>query len=768
MEDGVVDKAVYSKYCNDIMHFANWMREHEESWFTDYGKAFYDELNLLQEDEKKKDRRKRIKDGWMARLRDARHNPIVHVDQITPSRVMEGWISKQANQATLKPLSSAGYGGKRTAVFHLFRVHNGKGPTQDFQDEMAALWKGFSRTTNKRKIRAVRRPAGEQPGDGEPDGDGDQDSGSDISDEDDDDDRDEFKEGKDPMSPELYRSVCKWLLDWGNLEGIFGALFIVLTWNLVCRGNNTAQIRLSHLKWNVFDALTVNFKHTKTDQHGDAKRKRRHIFSNILEHYIDLPFLMGLYFSTCFSFGQTRGRRLFPGGSKSQAKRISTILSKVLREHEQEVLNMGYDSIRDIGIHSIRKGAASYLASLPGGPSPAAICLRGGWTMGQVKDIYFHQMQAGDEFCGRCISLLNMMSGDFATSPAFFKEDTDPDLLTSTIGDVFPHFESTAGMGRILQMCLASLVYHQEKVLAFPPNHIARTISLFLDPSILQPVTDKVIVVRAWESTRHLTGVPSHIKELVDLKALRVEQSKLSETIFERVMGGLTAYFDTRRIGGGEMTEARIREMIALACKQNVDELVRRVEEKVDSLKTVFEQSTTGNAGRPTRQDAADARGTPLRVNHLGQISRLPNDFQFPSGGMYDCWTQWNVGDAEREIPPLRKLGPREFRFIDNMPKTDAEKRSQRGKHINKRRPSRKIFSDMKFICSYIESKASEAGVDTSDTSLANVRTMYEAAKTELIIPGARNQRADQLKWRTMVFRLRKKLAQGGGQGDIG
>jgi hypothetical protein len=59
---------------------------------------------------------------------------------------------------------------------------------------------------------------------------------------------------------------------------------------------------------------------------------------------------------------------------------------------------MGYDSISDIGIHSIRKGAASYLASLPGGPSYAAIFLQGGWTMGQVKDIYFHQMQAGNKF----------------------------------------------------------------------------------------------------------------------------------------------------------------------------------------------------------------------------------------------------------------------------------------------------------------------------------------------------------------------------------
>ena len=762
MEDGVVDKGVYSKYCNDIIHFSRWMHENELAWFTDHGKAMYDELNLQQEDETKLLRRRRIKEGWMGLLRNAKQHPIVHTEAISPSRVMEGWISKQANQLTLKPLSSAGYGGKRTAIFHLFRVHNGKGPSQDFQDEMTALWKGFSRTNNKRKIRA-RRPADEPGDEGVLNDDVNEDGEeSEVSDEEDDDDRDEFKEGKEPMSPELYRSICKWLLGWGNLEGIFGALFIVLTWNLVCRGNNTAKIRLSHVKWSVFDALTVNFKHTKTDQQGDAKRKKRHLFSNVLEYYIDLPFIMGLYLSSCFSFGQTRGRRLFPGGSSSQAKRISKILSQVLKEHEQEVLNMGYDSISDIGVHSIRKGAASYLASLPGGPSPAAICLRGGWTMGQVKDIYFHQMQAGDEFTGRCISLLNMMSGDFAMSPAFFKEDTDEDLISSTITDVFPHFQSTAGMGRILRMCLASLVFHREKVLAFDANHIARTISLFRDPSKLQPVINKVITVRAWESHRHLSGVPSHIKELVDLQALRVEQSQLSQVIFEKVMLGLTEYFDTRRIGGGEMTEARIREMIAEASKINVDDLVKRMEEKVDSLKTAFQQFTTDSDATRQEDTAGAARTYLLRTNILGQISRLPSDFQFPKGGCYDCWTQWNVGDGERSIPPLRKLGPREFLFIDNLPKTDAEKRSQTGKFRNQRRPSRKIFSDIKFLCKYIESKASEAGVDTTDVSLANVRIMFESAVKHLIIPGEGNRRVDQLKWRTIVKRIRKKLKEGG------
>jgi hypothetical protein len=103
-----------------------------------------------------------------------------------------------------------------------------------------------------------------------------------FTDNEDDDNQDKFKEGKDPMSPELFCSICKWLLGLGNLEGIFRALFIVLTWNLVCCGNNTAKIRLSHLQWSVFDALTVNFKHTKTDQQGNSKQKKWHLFSNVL------------------------------------------------------------------------------------------------------------------------------------------------------------------------------------------------------------------------------------------------------------------------------------------------------------------------------------------------------------------------------------------------------------------------------------------------------------------------------------------------------
>jgi hypothetical protein len=165
------------------------------------------------------------------------------------------------------------------------------------------------------------------------------------------------------MSPELYRKICKWFLAWGTLEGIFAALFIVMTWNLVCCGNNTSKVQFSHVLWKTFDSMGVYFRHTKTQQLGEAKRQKRNLYSNPFENSIYFTFLLGLYLATSFSSSQSRGRKLFLGSSKSQSVRVSALLGKVLKEHEDEVNNMGYDSVNDIGLHSARKGASSYLAS---------------------------------------------------------------------------------------------------------------------------------------------------------------------------------------------------------------------------------------------------------------------------------------------------------------------------------------------------------------------------------------------------------------------
>jgi hypothetical protein len=232
------------------------------------------------------------------------------------------------------------------------------------------------------------------------------------------------------------------------------------------------------------------------------------------------------------------------------------------------------------------------------------------------------------------------------------------------------------------------------------------------------------------------------------------------------------------RIFGGareKLTEARVKELIDSGLKKdlNLADLEKRMDAKLQSLaQTIAEYGSSStilgqqSATHPNPTTVAVLHGT---RNH-GVLSRLPSDYHFPNSSTYDCFVQWNVGNSERQIPPLRTLFPKEFQFIDNMPKTESEKKDQRGgASKGNRRPARKTYADMKFLCNYIEAKASEAGVDTSDRSLENVRKMFDSAANELSHTGGTQRlgqsKSDQVKWNTMVQRLRKKLQKQGGTG---
>jgi hypothetical protein len=178
------------------------------------------------------------------------------------------------------------------------------------------------------------------------------------------------------------------------------------------------------------------------------------------------------------------------------------------------------------------------------------------------------------------------------------------------------------------------------------------------------------------ESNVHLTGIPPHVKGLVDFHALKFEQAQLAGTIYDKVKSGMTEYFEARKIGGGDMTEARIKDMTTSACQQNVEHLVEHFEEKLKSLADTFEQSV---ACRPIRERINNPPSQPtfmLQTNPHGEISRLPNNFpSFPKGAR--TIVGFNVGHIDQKIPPLGSLTPREFQFIDD--RTDSEKPCQRG-----------------------------------------------------------------------------------------
>jgi hypothetical protein len=63
--------------------------------------------------------------------------------------------------------------------------------------------------------------------------------------------------------------------------------------------------------------------------------------------------------------------------------------------------------------------------------------------------------------------------------------------------------------------------------------------------------------------------------------------------------------------------------------------------------------------------------------------------------------------------------------------------------------------SDIKFLCDYIEKKGKEAGLNIDDRSLLNVRRTFQAAEKEI---HGHEKKKSQLKWRTLVRKIRLKL----------
>ncbi len=105
-----------------------------------------------------------------------------------------------------------------------------------------------------------------------------------------------------------------------------------------------------------------------------------------------------------FFLGDVKTRDLF-------AKELREILTTA---EGRDILSYLGVEIEEIGSHSCRKGAASFCTSgAVGGPGCVPTFLRAGWSLGSVKDRYFHLEGAGDQFVGRTVCGLDADSRIF-------------------------------------------------------------------------------------------------------------------------------------------------------------------------------------------------------------------------------------------------------------------------------------------------------------------------------------------------------------------
>lgn len=338
-------------------------------------------------------------------------------------------------------------------------------------------------------------------------------------------------EGKSPLTVGAYTYLCMATLQANTDFGlhIFMHTFLILSWTLLNRSVSTATINYAHFHASG-DCIFINQPRSKSDQSGE-RAYARSVFANPYKPEV-CPFLaIALQVFSASGFGQhseNASPLLF--GKHGSEQRFSEALAKMMK-NEQLANQLGTARAQDIGTHSIRKGAATYLTSQMEGPSGIAIYQRAGWSLG-VQDRYL--MSSGqDHFTGRFCSLLNPLEESFACLPPHFKDSQVPFPAGHSWATVLPCYASLPhNFMSVLPLLLASVVYHNDWLRAtLPSNHPFFKCPLFSSGLLSQLVELGVVETGLFENKKtgvRASGVPPTL-------SARAETSKVMADLTARV-----------------------------------------------------------------------------------------------------------------------------------------------------------------------------------------------------------------------------------------
>ena len=139
------------------------------------------------------------------------------------------------------------------------------------------------------------------------------------------------------------------------------------------------------------------------------------------------------------------------------------------------------------------------------------MCLRAGWAIGKTLESYLRTAKAGDQFCGRVVCGLPVLSHEFAMLPPHFKAlgPDDRRMMMAALEAAYP-FHACWGstFQPVATFMLASLVKHQSWIKKkLPAEHPVMSKTLFK----LGELEDLEECLTTGEETgMRPTGVPPH------------------------------------------------------------------------------------------------------------------------------------------------------------------------------------------------------------------------------------------------------------------
>lgn len=280
----------------------------------------------------------------------------------------------------------------------------------------------------------------------------------------------EIKEGKSPLSFSGYVAVSKHLASMKpkgvvrknqtpHVEGIFAWPFFVLSWNLLARSENVGALHVQHMSWSN-DCLTVRFARSKGDPTGKTEGDLKHVYANPFNP-VCCPILSLAVYTFCHHRGSNDSDNKFFGGTRPET-RFLKILETVVVELATTHRDLGA-AAKDIGCHSTRKGAISFLCGLCHCITAIMVYLRAGWSVGKVQDRYIFAGMGGDQLVGRAVSGLSVNKKEFAVLPPHFDDDDLAildDIGWEEILEDYTWYPDC--FKRIIPYLLASLLYHEQ------------------------------------------------------------------------------------------------------------------------------------------------------------------------------------------------------------------------------------------------------------------------------------------------------------------
>ena len=623
-------------------------------------------------------------------------------------------------------LSSSSYSNKRSALFHMFRMYAVKQSAQ-FDLELTTMFKGLKRQLAKEK----------QHGKGK------------------------IQTGKSPIPYALFRRINYYYLLENSTEAIFARAFLCVTWNLVCRASNTVTIHLHHLSWSD-DCLCIYFAQMKNDQTGDRKRDPRHVYANPHDVLVCPITALAMYISI-FNVTGSKDSALFPGSN--QYKRFAKSLEKILFKHKIEIKAEFGIEVSDLGVHSLRKGAAGYISSgSTCAPPQVATNLRAGWTMGVIQDTYLKYEAAGDQYVGRVVCGLPLCSAKFAVLP--------PQLLDCSIEEcekmvkcIFPGIMSHLHCA--CKFFAASLLFHYKRLKnIISPQHPLLIASFFTSTS-LHGLFSKISVSYAWEEEsmeidifrgaeeqdqsllsssvgsesgadqnsplgsdgnqvvpigddrriRKATGIPAHVILMADMQ--RVVRSQ--QEVLLKLREVISTELDKRQVGHSTFqVQSQVEDMLK--------SFERRVISKFDELKPIDEDGLQKN----NRQSAP---GGGHWYHWGGQYRRVPLGYQFPNKmTVKNAWLRYFLPDVINNITAMRYL-------------TCSD--------LSQLKTGRRNLSSYKMVMQFLIAEAKKKNIYIDNPTEDEANEMF-AQVSGAIFSLHSNKRSESFSWHTHVRPIQK------------